>query len=252
VIKPYPKKSLGQNYLTDPNICRKIVSSFNIKPHDIILEIGPGRGEITKYIADLTENVIAVELDKSNCEILEKILPHVRVINTDFLRFDIKEYAAIHKLRVIGNIPYNITSEIIFKLIDNRECITDAQLMVQSEVAGRLTADPGTKQYGITTVQLGAFAEVKSLFKVSRNCFYPPPTVDSRVIHIDFTKSKEHQIRDISIFRNIVKAAFSSRRKTLRNTLKNFIKDNIPDIDFARRAESLSVNEFIELSNKIS
>ncbi|HJY63180.1 MAG TPA: rRNA adenine dimethyltransferase family protein, partial [Ignavibacteria bacterium] len=147
-------------------------------------------------------------------------------------------------------IPYNISSQIIFKLIDNREMVIDAQLMVQEEFARRLAAKPNTKDYGIPSVFIQVFSKPKLLFKVSRNCFYPKPRVDSRIIYFDFTKSMENNIHDVDFFRKLVKTAFSTRRKTLRNALKSLNLDlTLSDIDFSRRAESLSIDEFITLSN---
>jgi 16S rRNA (adenine1518-N6/adenine1519-N6)-dimethyltransferase len=153
-------------------------------------------------------------------------------------------------LRVIGNIPYNITSEIVFKLIDNRQVIKDAQLMIQEEVARRLASRPGSKEYGIPSVLVQAFSKPGLKFKVSRNCFYPKPNVDSRIIYFDFAESREKEITNTEFFKRFVKASFSSRRKTMRNSLKPLnLELNKSDFDFSRRAESLSVKEFIDLSN---
>jgi 16S rRNA (adenine1518-N6/adenine1519-N6)-dimethyltransferase len=260
----HTKKYLGQNYLTDENISRNIVSSFNVKPDDTLIEIGPGRGALTKYLIEKTNNLIAVELDNNNCGILRNKFPNLKLINKDFLNIDLNEIlnkyfavigsARLHRLRVIGNIPYSITSGILFKLVDSMEMIRDAQLMIQEEVAQRITSLPNTKEYGILSVQLQVFAKPKLLFKVSRNCFYPKPKVDSRIISFDFTKNPEQEINDMEFFRKFVRAAFSTRRKTLRNSLKsiNINTDELDiDFDFSRRAESLETGEFIYLSNYI-
>jgi len=247
-----PRKSLGQNYLTDENICRNNVNSFEIKKDDNVLEIGPGKGAITKYILRKTDNLTVVELDENNCAVLKEKFPGIKVINKDFLKFDLNSIFKTQgsKLRVIGNIPYNITSEIIFKLIDSRTVILDAQLMIQEEVAERLAAKPNSKEYGIPSVFVQVFTKPKLLFNVSRNCFYPKPRVDSRIIHFDFTQSIENKIKDTEFFKRFVKAAFGNRRKTLRNSLKNLNLDlSKANFDFTRRAESLSVEEFINLSN---
>jgi 16S rRNA (adenine1518-N6/adenine1519-N6)-dimethyltransferase len=251
-LKRRPKKSLSQNYLTDENISQNTASVFNIKPEDNILEIGAGQGALTKNILLKTKNLTVIEIDRNNCEILKNRFPELEIINGDFLEFDLNSQFRIHnsKFRVIGNIPYNITSEIIFKLIDNRRIIKDAQLMVQEEVARRLASKPGSKEYGIPSVLLQAFSEPELRFKVSRNCFYPKPNVDSRIIYIDFTRSRESEIADTNFFRKFVKASFSSRRKTLRNSLK--VLERLPgkaDFDFSRRAESISVDECIKLCN---
>lgn len=258
----HPKKYLGQNYLTDENISRNIVSSFNVKPDDAVIEIGPGKGALTKYIIEKTNNLIAVELDKNNCDILKNKFPKLILINKDFLTLDLNEIlnkyfsrsAQLHKLRIIGNIPYSITSGILFKLVDNRNIIIDAQLMIQEEVAQRITSLPNSKEYGILSVQMQVFSNPKLLFKVSKNCFYPKPKVDSRIINFDFTKNQEQEIKDVEFFRKLVRAAFSTRRKTLRNSLKSIDinTDELGiDFDFSRRAESLETGEFINLSNYI-
>jgi len=253
-----PKKSLGQNYLTDENICRNIIKVFDIKPGDFIVEIGSGQGAITKYILKQTKNVIAVEYDINNCNILKEKFPELEIMNEDILTLSLADIVRKkdldQKLRIIGNIPYNITSPLLFKLIENRHMISDAQFMIQEEVARRLTAKPNTKEYGILSVFAQVYSNPKLQFKVSRNCFYPKPRVDSRVIKLQFTDDMIDQVTDESYFRNFVRGAFGTRRKTLRNSLKNiFIYVNKMNIkfDFDRRAESLTVKEFIKLCNKI-
>jgi 16S rRNA (adenine1518-N6/adenine1519-N6)-dimethyltransferase len=249
--KIYPKKSLGQNYLKDDNICRNIVSSFDPKPGENVIEIGPGQGAITKYLVESGCNLTTVEFDKNNTAILRKEFPGLNVINGDFLKFDLDTVGkSSGLLRIIGNIPYNITSPIIFKLIDSRAVIMDSQLMIQEEVAQRICATPGNKEYGIPSVITQAFSEPKLLFKVSKNSFYPKPKVDSRLVYFDFRKSMESKIKDVVFFRRLVKAAFSTRRKTLKNSLKNMEVDiSKTGIDPGRRAETLSVREFIDMSN---
>lgn len=253
-IKIYPKKSLGQNYLTDENICRNIVDSFNISQGDIVLEIGPGKGALTKYLIEKTENLTVVEIDDNNCKILSETFPGLNIIHDDFLKINLEKTGKESKSRVIGNIPYNITSEIIFMLIDNRKNIRDAQLMIQEEVAQRIIAKPSCKEYGIPSVLVQAFSKPEMFFKVSKNCFYPKPKIDSRIIHIDFSQNKEDKINDVVFFRKFVRASFSHRRKTLHNSLKSIgIETNLlkMDFDFGRRSETLSVDEFIYLSNEI-
>ncbi len=248
----YPKKSLGQNYLTDENICRNIVDSFEITAADNVIEIGPGQGAITKYILEKTKNLIVVELDTNNCVILTERYPELNITNQDFLKFDLNLQSSIlnPKYRVIGNIPYYLTTEIVFKLIDDRALIKDAQLMIQEEVAQRFAASPNSKEYGIPSVFVQVFSKPILLFKVSKNCFYPKPNVDSRVIQFDFSQSRESEIKDILFFKKFVKAAFGNRRKTLKNSLSSLYLDlSQADFDFSRRAETLTVTEFIELSN---
>jgi 16S rRNA (adenine1518-N6/adenine1519-N6)-dimethyltransferase len=253
----YPKRALSQNYLIDENICRNIVKVFDAGDEDIVLEIGPGRGAITKYLVEKTKHIIAVEIDKDNCDILRADLPSLIVLNENFLKSDLKDiqkkYSPGKKLKIIGNIPYNITSDILFKLIDDRAIIDLGQLMIQEEVARRLTAKPNTKDYGILSVFLQVYTIPKLLFKVSSNCFFPKPKVNSRIIKFDFNNEKENEILDAAFFRRFVRTAFGTRRKTLRNSLNSITGTgslNI-DFDFSRRAESLSPDEFIRLSNSV-
>jgi 16S rRNA (adenine1518-N6/adenine1519-N6)-dimethyltransferase len=258
-ITHHPKKSLGQNYLHDENICRNIVSAFETKNDDFVIEIGAGKGALTKYLTEPTRNLAVIELDKNNCDVLKETFPGLKIINEDVLNVNFQELSNSFgkkksKLRIIGNIPYNITSPILFKLIDNRQVICDAQLMIQEEVAKRLTAKPNTKDYGILSVFTQVYTKPKLLFKVSKNCFYPKPKVDSRVIKLEFTDELVSKINNEDFFRKFVRGAFGTRRKTLRNSLKNIgidINELIIDFDFNRRAENLSVMEFIELSNGI-
>ena len=249
--KFYPKKSLGQNYLKDINICKNIVSSFDPIPGDNVIEIGPGQGAITKFLLETGCRLTAVEFDRNNSAILKKEFPELNIVTGDFLKYDLEAASGGKKeLRIIGNIPYNITSPIIFRLIDYRSVIVNAQLMIQEEVAQRICAAPGNKEYGIPSVLTQAFCVPKLLFKVSNSCFFPKPKVDSRLIHFDFTRSMEASIKDTVFFRKLVKAAFSLRRKTLKNSLKNMEVDiSKTGIDPGRRAETLSVQEFIDMSN---
>lgn len=250
---------MGQNYLHDENICRNIVSAFEVKKDDLVLEIGAGKGALTKYLAKLTNNYAVIELDKNNCGILESAFPKLKIINDDVLKTDFNNVLRLfgkkkNKIRIIGNIPYNITSPILFKLIENRQFISDVQLMIQEEVAQRLTAKPNTKDYGILSVFTQVYTNPKILFKVSKNCFYPKPKVDSRVIKLEFTDELISRVRNEDFFRKFVRGAFGTRRKTLKNSIKNIsinVNELNIDFDFSRRAENLSVSEFIDLSNKV-
>jgi 16S rRNA (adenine1518-N6/adenine1519-N6)-dimethyltransferase len=247
-----PKKSLSQNYLHDDNISRKIVETFNPKENETVIELGSGQGALTEYLANKTQNLILVELDKNNCEILHNKFANLEILNENILELDFSGFSK--KVRIIGNIPYNITSGILFKLIDNRRMISDAMLMVQEEVARRLTAKPNSKDYGITSVFTQIFSKPTLLFKISKNCFFPKPKVDSRMISFDFTINLEDKIDDINFFRIFVRTAFGKRRKMLSNTMKEIgIETKKLDIafDFKRRPESLSIKEFIDLSNMV-
>jgi 16S rRNA (adenine1518-N6/adenine1519-N6)-dimethyltransferase len=252
--KVKPLKRFGQNYLHDKNIIKKIVGDINPQPDDTILEIGPGRGALTEFIYGKVENIIAVEIDTRVIRDLQSKFPHLQLIQKDFLKVDISTIYDSNKkkLRVIGNIPYNLTSSIIFKTIRNAEKIEDAILMVQNEVAIRMTAKKGSKDYGILTVLLNQFADTKICFKVTPNAFYPKPKVTSAIVHLRFKKliiSEEKR----EMFISIVKACFGNRRKTLKNSLSNsiFKELNFSDsgIDLSLRAEQLDVKDFIELTD---
>lgn len=262
-----PKKFLGQNFLVDDNISRKIVSSFEACENDIIIEIGPGQGALTKHFIKSGYPFLAVEIDASVISMLkEKYGQGLKVVNEDFLKFDFRKIremfsgkenvdGGVRKLKIIGNIPYNITSEILFKIIDSDTEIDSAVIMVQKEVAARITAKPGSKQYGILAVQIQAFADVKALFDVSPTAFFPKPDVYSTVIKLHINKHK-HQINDRENFRAVVRTAFGKRRKTLRNSLKEYLQEkNIDEkdilVDFTRRPETLTVGEFVLIANKI-
>ena len=249
-----PLKRFGQNYLHDRNILRKIANTINPEPDDIILEIGPGNGALTEFIYGKTKNFFAVEIDKRVIEDLQLRFPELKIKQGDILKSDINSLIkpGKKKIRIIGNIPYNLTSPIIFKLIDNIELVSDAVLMVQYEVAKRITANKGTKDYGILAVLLKYFGMPKLCFKVSPNAFYPKPNVDSAVIQIhmkDLDINSEYK----QTFINIVKASFGNRRKTLKNSLGNsiFRELNFADsgIDLSKRAEQLDVNDFILLTD---
>ena len=251
--KVKPLKRFGQHYLHDKNIIKKIVREIDPQPDDIIVEIGPGRGALTEYIYGKVDNFIAVEIDKRVTDDLSSRFPDLKLLQKDFLKLDIN---SIHnskeqRIRIIGNIPYNLTSPIIFKAIKNTELIEDTVLMVQEEVAKRMIAKKGTKDYGILTVLLNFFSETKLCFKVSPNAFFPKPKVTSAVVHIMLQRLKISKSEQ-KTFINIVKAAFGNRRKTLKNSLSNSIFKEInfsgADIDLSLRAEQLDVKDLLQLT----
>jgi len=251
--KVKPLKRFGQNYLKDVNILKKIVDEVNPKQGDNVLEIGPGRGALTDELFKRIDKITAVEIDNRVIEDLAERFPQLKIVEGDFLSLDLNEFTDENKkkLRVAGNIPYNLTSPILFKLIEKNELVDDAVLMVQYEVAKRMTAQKGTKDYGILAVLLNYFTETKFCFKVSPNVFYPKPKVFSAVVHIIFKKSdftKEEQ----KLFIKIVKAAFGKRRKILKNSLSNsiFHKFDFSDsgVDLSLRAEQLDVMDFVTLT----
>lgn len=249
-----PLKKFGQNYLVDKNITRKIVEEISPEKTDKIVEIGPGKGSITELIYNRCRNLHLVEIDTRVIENLRQKFPEAEIINDDFLKLDLGKIGDGRKIKVCGNIPYNITSPIIFKLITQRGGIKDAILMIQDEVARRIMAKPGTKEYGILSVILGYFTNVRYCFKISPNVFYPKPKVNSALIHIMFDKELSEGLNDIH-FIQTVKAAFGNRRKTLKNSLSNSIFKNCDfskiSLDLSQRAETLSLNQFILLSEEL-
>ena len=253
-MKNKPLKRFGQNYLTDRNTILKIVSKFNPQKDDLIIEIGPGRGALTKELSLVSDNLTAIEIDNRVIKSLSIQFPNVNFINHDFLKIDFNQFDKGSQIRVIGNIPYNITSPILFKLIENRTLFSDAMIMVQYEVAKRMVSQPNTKDYGILGVILNYFATVNLEFKISPNVFKPKPKVDSAIVTLKFDKKSTKNLSD-QFFINVVKAAFGNRRKTLKNSLNNsiFVGYNLDEIDFnfKRRAETLSIDEFIFLANEL-
>lgn len=248
-----PLKRFGQNYLYDKNIIRKIVGEINPQPDDTIIEIGPGRGALTEPIYGKTKNFIAVEIDTRVIEELQSKFPELKVIQKDFLKVDISSVLNLNKkkLRIIGNIPYNLTSSIIFKIINNTDLIEDAILMVQDEVAKRMTAKKRSKDYGILTVLLNYFTNTQYCFKVSPNAFYPKPKVTSAVVHLRL-KQLNISTEERKMFISVVKACFGNRRKTLKNSLSNSIFNELnfsnSGIDLSLRAEQLDVKDFVVLT----
>ncbi len=260
------RKSLGQNFLHDKNVIHKIIDSFKIDRNDCVLEIGPGTGALTEHLIERCNVLIAVEFDKRAVDILNNRFPSDKFKNFKLIHSDIREiyldgYLAdtcsfAQKIKVIGNIPYNISSDIIFYLIENREYIECAQLMLQKEVAKRLCGTPGTKTYGITTVALNLTAKCEYLFEISPQSFVPRPKVTSAVVNILFDKTIP--VEQYDSIMEIVKFAFNQRRKQMRNSLKTYLdrktkgrsREFIEFIEkkksnfFDNRPEQLSVDDF--------
>ena len=242
------RKRWGQNFLIDENILKKISLSVDPQIDNNIIEIGPGDGALTQILLPQVNDMLSIEIDPllvkslNNKESLKKL----KVLNCDILKTDIADLNIDNPVRVIGNIPYNITSQIIFWLIEQLDYWEDAFIMVQKEVAQRLTADVNTKQYGRLTVVVRAYLDVKYCFSVSPNVFIPKPKVESAFIH--FTKKPVPLIKDEKYikFNNLVRTAFNQRRKMLRNSLKSWdISEKVKEqIDFSRRPESLTIKEF--------
>ncbi len=247
-----PKKRFGQNFLQDENILNKIVKEINPQPENHIIEIGPGYGALTHKLLSSTDNLIAIEIDNELANNLKEKFPQLKLINEDFLETDLSILALQgEKLRIVGNIPYNITSPILFKLIENNALINDAVFMVQLEVAKRMTANKGSKDYGILAVILKYFTNTELCFKISPNVFFPKPKVYSALVHIHF-KETTHSEEEQKFFISIVKAAFGNRRKTLKNSFSNSIFHEIDfsnsGIDLSLRAENLDVEHYLQLT----
>jgi 16S rRNA (adenine1518-N6/adenine1519-N6)-dimethyltransferase len=245
------KKFLGQHFLTDENIAAKIVESLS--PDTIhILEIGPGMGVLTKYlIAKPDKDFHVVEIDRESVAYLHDHYPTLDIIEGDFLRYDLS--TLFHdSFSIIGNFPYNISSQILFKVFDNRDSVTEVVGMFQKEVAERVAAGPGSKTYGILSVLLSAFYNIEYLFTVHEHVFNPPPKVKSAVIRLTRNDVK-HLECDEKLFVQLVKAGFNQRRKTLRNALRqlNLPIENIGEGILAKRAEQLSVEQFIDITKII-
>lgn len=250
-----PKKHLGQHFLKDENIAQKICESLTLHGnYKRVLEIGPGTGVLTKYLFK-SENfeTSLIEIDRDAYGFLiEKYAEHKdRIFNDDFLQFDVKSLFD-EPFAVIGNFPYNISTQILFKVFDNRDRIPEVVGMFQKEVAERIASPPNSKIYGILSVLLQAFYDIEYLFTVSEHVFYPPPKIKSAVIRLRRNNIKTLDC-DEKLFAEIVKKAFNQRRKTLRNSLSsyNISKEISSDSIFNKRAEQLCVEEFVGITKSL-
>ena len=248
-----PKKKFGQNFLNDNSIATQIVSFLSTEKTNNIIEVGPGMGILTKEILKIDNlNKKFIELDKECCDYLLNNFSEIEkdLINVDFLKLDIKKFNP--PVSIIGNFPYNISSQILFKIFENKEIIYEMIGMFQYEVAERICSNKGTKKYGILSVLIQAFFSVELLIKIKPESFNPPPKINSAVIRIKKVRDKIDC--DEILFKQIIKSAFNQRRKTLRNSLKSFKKiENIKEHSiFDKRAEELDVDDYIFLTNLLS
>jgi 16S rRNA (adenine1518-N6/adenine1519-N6)-dimethyltransferase len=265
----HPLKRLGQSFLIDANIISKIVKAARIEREDIVVEIGAGIGVMTALIAREAKKVIALELDKVMIEILQSELKdrsNIEIIETDVLRYDFSllcQERVFPKLKIIGNVPYNISSPILFHILEYKQHIASAIIMLQKEVAERIVAAPGTKAYGTLSVILSMYFEISREFNVPSHCFYPPPKVDSALLRMVVRDEPLIPLKNQELFKSIVRMAFAQRRKTLLNNIKNskvmhfkslqdilLMLEGI-GIDGARRGETLTVEEFGRLSDAV-
>jgi 16S rRNA (adenine1518-N6/adenine1519-N6)-dimethyltransferase len=244
-----PKKFLGQHFLNDQNIARQIVEALTVEAGSNVLEIGPGTGVLSRYlIAKENLNLKVIEIDWDSVAHLKKHYPGLEIIEGDFLKLDLHAIFK-HSFSIIGNFPYNISSQIFFKVLEQREQVSQVVCMLQKEVADRIASPPGNKTYGILSVLLQAFYNIKFLFKVSPGVFIPPPKVMSAVIRLE-RNTRQRLDCDEALFFKVVKQGFNNRRKTLRNALKNLnlaSEFSVLPI-FNQRAEQLTVDEFVYIT----
>lgn len=251
-----PKKHLGQNFLFDSSILLNIIRYADLADRDTVIEIGPGPGKLTRLLAERVRKVIAIELDPHLYNRLAeelKDLHNVELVLGDALKFP---YERIDCFKVVANIPYYITTPIIFRLIEARGVLESMTLTIQKEVAERIVAGPGTKDYGVLSIMVQFRAEPELAFIIPKEAFRPVPKVDSAVIHMRLRKEPAVSVQDEALFKRLVKTAFSQRRKTLSNSLKAF--ENIREIviqagiDPQRRPETLSIEEFARISDYLT
>lgn len=246
-----PKKHLGQHFLTDNNVAEKIVKQLSSDTKNLI-EIGPGTGVLTKIILEQNiPNFYVIDIDRESIEYLNQNFTELenKIISADFLKYNLADIFS-DEFSIIGNFPYNISSQILFRVLDYRHQVNEVIGMFQKEVAERVASPPGNKTYGILSVLIQAFYDIEYLFSVSENVFFPPPKVKSAVIRL-----KRNEVTNLGcdekLFFQVVKLGFNQRRKTLRNSLKSFEFEDRSIEMLSKRAEQLSVEDFVELTNCI-
>ncbi|MBI5664243.1 MAG: ribosomal RNA small subunit methyltransferase A [Nitrospirae bacterium] len=250
------KRPFGQHFLFDPNILKKIIACGAVTQEDTVVEIGPGLGTLTKFLSFYAKRIIAIEIDKRLIAKLEGILSpcsNVELIQADAMKFP---YDTIDgKFKVVANIPYYITTPLLFRLLEFKEKITGMTLLMQKEVAKRITASHGSKDYGVLSISAQFYTRPELKFMVSRKAFVPPPEVDSAVVHFNVSPSPLYRTCNEMLFFDIVKTAFAQRRKIISNSLKKFesIGTALSDsgIDPGLRPEKLSIEDFVRLTNAL-
>jgi 16S rRNA (adenine1518-N6/adenine1519-N6)-dimethyltransferase len=249
------KNPLSQNFLFDPGILKRIIQIADIKPEDTVLEIGPGPGRLTRLLSERAGRVVAVELDRRLYEKLTVYLrdrDNVELIRGDALRYPYENIEGSFK--VVANIPYHITTPIIFKLLEHRDRLLSMTLTIQKEVAERMAAGPGSKKYGVPSLMVQYWGRPRVKFLISRKAFRPVPRVDSACLHVDILKKPSVEVMNEDLFFHVIKTAFSHRRKTLHNSLKGLLPDVDKviveaSIDPSLRPEVLSIKEFASLAD---
>lgn len=252
-----PKKNLGQHFLTDLNVAKRIADTVDTCPNIPILEIGPGMGVLTQYLVEKHRDVKAVEIDKESVAYLNEAFPilHDNIVGADFLQMNLEDIFSGKQFVLTGNYPYDISSQIFFKMLDNRDLIPCCTGMIQREVALRIAAQPGNKTYGILSVLIQAWYDVEYLFTVDEDVFNPPPKVKSAVIRM--TRNNVSKLNcDEILFKRLVKTVFNQRRKMLRVSLRQMIPNkahkNFYEQDvMTKRPEQLTITQFVELTNMV-
>lgn len=265
-----PRKSLGQSFLEDENIIQEIVRTAHIEGEDTVVEIGAGVGLLTEAIAARAKRVVAVEIDKLLVQVLEgrlRSLTNIEIVSADILKCNLKTLAGSalgeKRVKIIGNIPYHISSPILFEMLAARELISTMTLMFQKEVADRLLAHPGTKAYGILTVLMDMYADMNQEMDVPPECFFPPPRITSTVVTFRMREGKKYDVRNENAFFPLIKAAFAHRRKTIFNNLRHTAWLGLTEedlrkrlgsagIDGQRRAETITTQEYALLTDVLT
>ena len=253
--KVRPKKFLGQHFLTDLNIASRIADTVDACPDIPVLEVGPGMGVLTQFLLKKDRELKVVEIDRESVPYLKEHFPDLsnNIIEADFLKMDLHEVFNGQQFVLTGNYPYNISSQIFFKMLENKDLIPCCTGMIQKEVAERLAASSGNKSYGVLSILIQAWYDVEYLFTVNENVFNPPPKVKSAVICMRRNNKKELGCNE-ALFRKIVKTVFTMRRKMIRNGMKQIVGKDCPLLNeqiFNLRPEQLSIEEFIDLTNKV-
>ncbi len=259
MAKPSPhraRKRFGQHFLHDQNVIAKMLRAIDPQPDDTVIEIGPGQGALTYPLLDRCRKLTAIELDKDLIPILERTASNhgeLTLINRDILQTDITELPLTPPLRIVGNLPYNISTPLMFHLLAQSGWIQDMHFMVQKEVAQRIIAQVGDRHYGRLGIMMQYYCHSDYLFDVAPGCFSPPPKVDSAIIRLIPHTRPPAEVKDLDTLEQIIKTAFSQRRKTIANSLKKlFTREQIEaaHIDPRQRAENLSLDDFTRLANQ--
>ena len=251
-----PRKRFGQNFLTDQNVIDNIIGAIAPKEDDQLVEIGPGRGALTQQLSQRCSQLRVIEIDRNLIKYLQQqpYFTQLTIIEGDALSINFAQLAAQQQLRIVGNLPYNISTPLLFHLLQYRSCIGDMHFMLQKEVVERLCGQAGSKNYGRLSLMVQYYAQVEALFDVPPTCFYPAPKVNSMVVRITPHPQLPYPATDEDLLARLVNACFQQRRKTLRNSLRQICNSDMiqqVSIDTQQRPEQLSLAEFVELCNEL-